>query len=257
MYFESNNVNLNRFCAGKQDGFINRFSMGVSYFDTHEHSIGDLLNKGASLSISIFLPGVSSVGLSLNQTEQVFGRQTYDLTQTAVSVSKRAIDGLNYFGNILWADQIDFANNRLGDALIVSPNLEYAINQHMLVRLGHTYNNLDVPEGNLSRVNLTDLRFSYQFNPKSSLRLILIHNYVTRSPERYAFPIYRTSKSTNAQLLYAYELNGQSQLFAGYSTSSIDNDQLSGLEKTADTIFVKLSYAWRMQRAPLPCDDRR
>ena len=62
-----------------------------------------------------------------------------------------------------------------------------------------------------------------------------------RSPLHYIFEFDRKAKSTDAQLLYVYELNGQSQLFAGYSKSSIDKDQLPVLQETENTIFVKLS----------------
>ena len=50
------------------------------------------------------------------------------------------------------------------------------VNYNLLIRLGDTYHDLDVTEGDLCTFNLTDPQLSYQFNLQNSLRLILIHN---------------------------------------------------------------------------------
>lgn len=186
------------------------------------------------------------MGFSRTDREQVFSGQRFNLSSNAMSLRSRAFNGFSYFGQGQFGDQIDFANVRRGGQLRVGQNLEYNINQHLLLRLGHTYEKLRISGQELFTTNLTDLRLTYQFSLLSSLRLSVIHRDTVRDPALYNFNIDARSRGIDAQLLYSYQLNPRSVLFAGYSTSGIDNDELSGFRKTSATMFVKVSYAWRL-----------
>ena len=192
------------------------------------------------------MPRDTFVGVNRIRQKQSYNNQNFDQWVSNINIRSRAFRGFSYFARIQFGDQIDFANTRPGDFVRVSQNLSYNIGRHVLLRLGHTYHNLKIDGDDLFTVNLTDLRLTYQFSLQSALRLSLIRNDVSRHPELYEFDIDAESKNFDAQLLYSYQLNPQSVVFAGYSISGIDNDELSGIEKTADTLFVKLSYAWRL-----------
>ena len=109
----------------------------------------------------------------------------------------------------------------------------------------YSHRRLDADGEPVFRVNLADLRFTWQFDLASALRIILIRNETKRNPGSYSFDVDRRSVSVDAQVLYSYQINPQSVFYAGYSSSALDNDRLPDLRKTADTFFAKFSYAWR------------
>ena len=180
----------------------------------------------------------------LASNEQVFAGSAFDLSELSIDFSTRPVRGINYLARFTGGNQIDFANVQRGDQLSFSHFLGYNITQHLLVNLSQTFQILDVPGGELFRTVLTDLRFSYLFSRASFFRISLIHQATRRNSELYEFAIDKRSDSVEAELLYSYKLNPQTVFFLGYTTSGIENERLSGLGKTSDNVFVKLSYAW-------------
>ena len=243
---QRNNADLFYSRAGQPGAFFSRVNIGGFVGNSKTVSTDDFLNRAAGIFIGISLPRDTFVGVNRIRQKQSYNNQNFDQWVNNINIRSRAFRGFSYFARIQFGDQIDFANTRPGDFVRVSQNLSYNIGRHVLLRLGHTYHNLKIDGDDLFTVNLTDLRLTYQFSLQSALRLSLIRNDVSRHPELYEFDIDAESKNFDAQLLYSYQLNPQSVVFAGYSISGIDNDELSGIEKTADTLFVKLSYAWRL-----------
>ncbi len=52
-------------------------------------------------------------------------------------------------------------------------------------------------------------------------------------------------RQLETQLLFSCQLNPRS-VFAGYPTSGMPNDALGGIEKTSDTVFMKVFHAFQM-----------
>ena len=231
---------------GQPGAFINNFNLGieVDYADTAES--GDFLHRYNTLFTNIFLPLNTQIHYNFNDNERIYNGQRFNMQVHNVFARSNISRGLNFFAQVLWGDQIDFANTRLGETLRLSEEVNYNLNQNILLQLRHTYSELDVDGGNLFKVNLTDLRMTYRFNVRSALKLTTIYSDLKANPSLYSFPTNRRSKSLDAQLLFSYQLNPQSELFAGYATSGYQNDQLSSLERSSDGMFLKLSYAWQL-----------
>ena len=94
------------------------------------------------------------------------------------------------------------------------------------------------------RVNLTDLRVQYQFNPTMFLRLIVLHRDIDRNPAAYLEPVEASTRSVSSQLLFSYKANPQTVFFLGYGDSRLEDDEFADLTQTDRSFFLKVGYAW-------------
>jgi hypothetical protein len=142
--------------------------------------------------------------------------------------------------------QVDFANTRLADEITLRPKVEWNVNQHLLVRLQHTYDRLDMEDGQrIFKANLSDLRVTWQFNVRSFVRLTTQRQDIERNVAVYADPTTQAhSLTVGAQFLYSYKVNPQTVVYVGYADNSLEDDSLLDLTRTNRTLFAKLSYAW-------------
>lgn len=150
-------------------------------------------------------------------------------------------------GNFLIiGDQIDFANQQIGETKLFEPFISWQVGKHLNIRLNGTKQFLDVPGGELFNAKLYDARISYQFNIRSRLSLTLQKTDVERNQALYQFEVVDSrSQNFGTQLIYSYKLNPLSLIYLGYSDNAINNDDLNSLKKTDKTLFAKFSYMWQ------------
>lgn len=141
-------------------------------------------------------------------------------------------------------DQVDFANNRLGDQLFVESVVDLNIGRHTQLRMRHTYSNLDVNDDILFIARLSDVRLTYQFDPRQFVRAIVTYRNVHRNQSNFTFDVDEYSRSFGLQLLYSYKLNPETRFFVGVSSAGIDEPELGELEETQQSVFMKFSYAF-------------
>ncbi|WP_125719212.1 carbohydrate binding family 9 domain-containing protein [Pseudoalteromonas rubra] len=141
-------------------------------------------------------------------------------------------------------NRVDLANNRMADERYIRPLLDFYLGQHFEVRLRHTYQKLTADGMEVFTANLSDIRFTYQFNINSYLRLAFIKTDIRRNQANYIDDVDSQYKRLSTQLLYAYKLNPQTVFFAGYSDNGYQDDDLSKISKDNKTFFAKFSYAW-------------
>ena len=143
-------------------------------------------------------------------------------------------------------DQVDFANTRLAFERRLQPNVEWNINQHLLVRLQHTKSTLTAKTGQrIYQANLSDLRVTWQFNVRSFVRFTTQREDVERNLVMYTDPTTQAHSLTlGAQLLYAYKLNPQTVLYVGAASNGLADDRMIDVMRTNNTVFAKISYAW-------------
>ncbi len=157
----------------------------------------------------------------------------------------RPADGvfLGFYGRV--GDQIDFDNTRLGDFTSISPRFSWDLGDHLRMNLRHTSDTLDTQDGRMIyKARLNDFRFTWQFTIRSFLRMTVQHLNLSRDPSLYVEDVDAQYKSLGAQLLYSYKVNPQTVFFLGYSDSFVDDDRLTGFERSDRTLFTKIGYAW-------------
>ena len=152
--------------------------------------------------------------------------------------------GMDIGIDIDYGDHIDFSNTRLGRMFSIGPRIELRIGKHFELDLRHNFERMDIDGERLYSTNLSDLRFTYQFNIRSFLRAIVQYSDTKRDPSLYTYEVDSHSKDLTTQFLYSYKINPQTRFFIGYSDTGFQDDELSKIHKTNRTLFTKFSYAW-------------
>ncbi len=142
-------------------------------------------------------------------------------------------------------DQIDYANNRLGDYQSLWSNISFKVTKHLVIDIDYSYSELDADNSNVYTEQYADLRINYQFDVHSYLKLNLIYTDIHFNTNNNPSGFYsEDEKSLSTQLIYAYKINPQTVFFLGYSDSSYQDDYLKNLKQEERTFFTKISYAW-------------
>ena len=152
-------------------------------------------------------------------------------------------------GDISLGDRIDFNNNRKGTQRRINSNIEYNISDHLKATLNYDWNFLKADGEEVFTTNVADLRIDYNFDLRHALKFSLIHTKIERNlanqpailPENLP-DSERIELST--QLIYSYQVNPQSVIFAGYSDGALADDQIVNVRRNSYNVFMKFSYAW-------------
>lgn len=240
---------------GEEHNWWNRANWYADWDITHNEN-NELLEKEAQTSFSVNGPMQSYFELSVehrNRTGLRHDKSRLDIDSNTDLFSE---NGIGLYSNFkpkagLFAslymytgNAVDLANNRVGDKLKIRPILNMNLGKHFEIRLRHTYETLDANGSEVFTANLSDIRFTYQFNVNSFLRLAVIYTDLDRNKNNYIDDVDSQYKKLATQLLYSYKLNPQTVLFAGYSDTGYQDDDLSSITKEQRTLFAKFSYAW-------------
>jgi hypothetical protein len=145
------------------------------------------------------------------------------------------------------AEQIDYANTRLGDQIFIEPTINWNINRHLLMRVRSFFANLETKEGEkIFDASVIDARLTWQFDLRSFLRVTVQHSKTSRNQDVYIDEVDAESKDVGRQLLYSYKINPQTVFFLGYADHYVDEDNLDGLTTSDRSIFMKIGYAWNL-----------
>jgi len=242
---EQKNAHVARIWHGEEENWWNQFRVGGNVGSTHDHG-GLLLNSYANTFFSVNGPLQSFLQMTVAKSKQFWDGQLYDAKNFSLFGQIQPRAGLNLMLFARAGDQVDFNNSRLGEELRIAPTVEWNLNQHLLLRLQHTFSNLDTPSGEkIFDAQLTDFRLTWQFNIRSFLRLTIQRQRVERNLALFDDPnTDARSLSIGSQLLYSYKLNPQTVFFLGYSDNHREDDDLLSLTQTDRSLFMKLSYAW-------------
>ncbi|MDM7859084.1 DUF5916 domain-containing protein [Alteromonas sp. ASW11-36] len=143
-----------------------------------------------------------------------------------------------------YGDQIDFANNRLGERFFIEGEVELNVGQHLFVGGYFLHNEFDADNQPLFTANLLDARFTYQVDARQFLRLIVSYSYIERNQDNYIDAVDAESQDLGWQLLYSYKVNPLTKFFIGVSDTSFNDDSLTRLTSAEQSVFMKFSYAW-------------
>jgi hypothetical protein len=139
---------------------------------------------------------------------------------------------------------VDYANVEAGDEVFVSTLARFRPGRHLQLQIQQTRHELDRDEGRLFRADLTEIRATWQFNLRTFVRWVGQRIAVDRDPALYLDEVEAESRDLANQLLFAYKINPQTVVFAGYS-DTLRDDPADDLVRDSRTFFVKLGYAWR------------
>jgi hypothetical protein len=146
----------------------------------------------------------------------------------------------------IYGDEPDYENTRPGTTLILKPAARFDLGRHLRLQINHAYQRLDVDEGELFTVGLTELRVTYQFNVRTFLRVISQYQDLARQTDLYSERVEPDLEQLFNQLLFSYKLNPQTVLFLGYSDHHENEAVRRGAPELLQrdrTLFAKIGYA--------------
>lgn len=238
-------IGVGHIWQGGPANWWNRLQINANATTTHDFA-GRLLGRGRQLAFVMQGPLQSFVRVGKSVDQTFWDGTLFDLDSDFLYAQLQPAGGLRLSLTANLGDQIDFTNSRPAHELRLQPTLDWNANRHALVRLQQTADRLETPAGEkIFDADLTDLRLTWQFNLRSFLRLTLQRQLVSRNLAVFEDPATEPrTVSVASQLLYSYQLDPQTVLFAGYSDNQLENLQWSRLTRTDRTVFLKLSYAW-------------
>ena len=237
-------VGLGRIWHGDEDNWWTRIRLNGDWDITHNDD-GDVLEREIEGYLSINGPLQSFAQIGGLSRDVLWEGVVYRENKVSLYTEFQPKGGLAVGVFARQGDQVDFANNRLGDQMRIEPWVEWNINRHLLMRLESALVQLDTKDGEkIFDASIHDVRLTYQFSRRSFLRLTTQFRDVDRNPEVYIDEVNAQSKRVGRQLLYSYKINPQTVFFLGYSDNHVDDDDLRGLEETDRTWFMKIGYAW-------------
>ncbi|HEU4618341.1 MAG TPA: DUF5916 domain-containing protein [Gammaproteobacteria bacterium] len=233
---------------GGEGQWWNRLEVGANAFVSHFFD-GALLERGRTLYFSMEGPLQSYVEIDRSANTRFWNGQLFDLDSWFMYSQIRPRGGLNINMSMERGDEIDHTNSRLAKQSRIQPSVSWNVNRHALLRLQQTFERLDTPEGaKIYSADLTDLRLTWQFNLRSFLRFTVQRQLLDQNLAVFYDPgaAEPRSLSVGSQVLYSYQLNPETVLYAGYSNNQLEDDVWRDLTQTDRTIFLKFSYAWAL-----------
>lgn len=148
-------------------------------------------------------------------------------------------------------EEIDFANAREADGVTLSGSVALRPNAHLELRGTASRRWIDVDDpalgaGRLFTATVARLRSTWSFNSRSFVRVIVQHVETTRDTALFTFPTAARDAGLNLSGLFAYKLNWQTVLYAGYGDQRDHLPATSALEPSGRQWFTKLSYAFQL-----------
>lgn len=231
-----------RIWHGKEGDWWTRASVGGD-FDERSDQAGNLLEREVEVRGNLNGPMQSYFELITGQRDRVFNGVSFDETFASSYGEMQPSGSLRLNLYVRVGDDIDFANTRPGDVLVLEPGLRFLVGRHLRFGFTHLFQRLDVEGGRLFEANLSQLTTIYQFNPRMFVRLITQYTDIDRDVNLYTADVNAKTEQLFNQLLFSYKLNPQTVLFAGYSDNALGTERID-FERENRTFFVKLGYAW-------------
>jgi hypothetical protein len=142
-------------------------------------------------------------------------------------------------------DQVDFVNIRQGKIFRLNPIIEYKAAPHLVTRVDHIYERLQVQGACLYTANITNFHAIYHFNRRTFFRGVLQYVNYNFNMELYSIVFEDLQKQFFTQFLFSYKINPQTVLYLGYS-DNYDGNREFNLIRNNRALFFKIGYALRL-----------
>ncbi len=270
---------------GEPGSLIERFGVSLRYEGFFRHDDlwdGDPpVESEIELQPSFDLRGSSSVNMIFRSGMQRFlpddfegyfvqndtttspfvpGADLHNMLGFALMPRIRITDRLNLNGRLFAREIPIFAEGALGFELQVGPELQFRPTSGLAFDLSVTRSNIERSHDDsfYSRQSITRLKTQYQFNEAIFARVIAQYNLIARDALRdpasgavLLFDGLATEPVDRGEFgfytLVAYEPSPGTLMYIGWTRQMAGPEtwSVSNMRKTADGLFVKVSYLWR------------
>jgi len=225
-------------------------------WDITRNDAGELIEKEVQAQINITAEYQSffelqwlernRVGLRHDPSSLAINNNTSRFTEQQFSFYGEGQPNQNWSieTSIVMGDATDLDNDRAGKIRLFEPSVQWNFGQHMQLTVTHTFSELEAEGQHLFTANLTDTRFTYQFDAQQFLRVALIYADIDRNVDNYLFEVDAQERDLGVQVIYSYMVNPLTRVFVGFEKASISNTVRQRLTSTQQSLFMKFSYAW-------------
>lgn len=227
---------------GEEEDWYNRILWGAN-FDRIEDRTGRRLEETWETWVNFHGPLQSEIEVFLASRDRFFNGVEFEEGQVWAEFEFQPTGQLELELELFFGDEVDFANTRPREVLMLGPELRVDFGRHLRATLEHEYRRLDVDGGTLFEANLTQARFLYQFNLRTFVRAIFQYTDVVRDPALFVDEVEPAFEQLFTQLLFSYKRNPRTVLFLGYSDNH-RGDRAIDLTQENRTLFLKIGYAW-------------
>ncbi len=239
-----NIVGVGRIWHGTDETWWTRMRLRPLWYITHDES-GRMIDRALEVNFGIGGPMQSWTQIEGSSRDLLWDDVLYKEEKIRFHTELQPTGGLELGAFMSYGSQVDFANSRLGDQLVIEPFVDWNVSRHLLLKFQATLVDLDTQEGEqIFDADLYDLRLTWQFNRRSFIRLTAQYQDIERNVDEYIDEVDANTRTLGRQLLYSYKINPQTVFFLGYSDNYLDDDALNTLEETDRTFFMKIGYAW-------------
>ena len=233
-----------------KDAFLNRIRLfGVTWTDWATED-GEILNRRYSTGVGMDGALNSFTRIEANYDEIRVGTEMFQRFRPRVYFECVPGRFFNFFSiDVNAGEEIDFANAREGtgatllNQIILRPSPHLELRGNASVR----WINVDEPgaSGRVFIAQVERLRATWSFNARSFVRLIGQYVDTRRDPTLYTFPVSGKDAGFGATALFAYKVNWQTVVYAGYGDDRQYTAATDQLEPNVRNFFAKVSYAWQ------------
>jgi hypothetical protein len=227
--------------GGKKGTFYRQLLLnGIgSYMEDQE---GNLIKSKGVLQFQFDGPLQSTLIAQATACRESYANAKFDQLDFVIYGNMKPTRRLEMTFQGVFGDRIDYSNVRLGERVLLMPQIILKPGRSMRLELSHIYEQLNVDTGRVYTANITEFKGVYHFNVRTFFRAIVQYANYDFNSENYLFPIAPEKKTLFTQLLFSYEINPRTVLYLGYSDNYLGN-QLFDLTQKDRSIFAKVSYA--------------
>lgn len=152
---------------------------------------------------------------------------------------------LGYHTEFFTGENLDFANNRIGNWQVVSVDLTWRLGPRIELQTDLRRETMNVKGQELYAADILQGKFIYNFSTRMFVRAILQYTSLEQNPALYEDLSESKTRSLMPQLLFSYKINPRTLLHFGYS----GRREFAGTTpmQTMDrTLFFKIAYAWHL-----------
>jgi hypothetical protein len=226
------------------EGWWNVFQLEGEYAYMNDQD-GNLLWRQARGELNFRGTLQSAAGITVERNTEAYGGREFEITSWQAFTQMQPTGELLFYGSASFGDRVDYANSRLGEAVSLDGGVSYSFGKNLRLDLSHSYEALDVPEGDVYTANISQGTAIYHINARTFLRLILQYVDYDYNQATSTYPVEPNFKQLFTQFLFSYKINPQTVLFLGYSDDYFGGAEY-GLTQADRTFFMKIGYAFQM-----------
>jgi hypothetical protein len=229
---------------GSRKNWFRELTLGGKYSYTADQD-GNLLYSGGYTQLSYKGPSQTDAALYLLKYRESYLFKDFDEFSVTFVGGIKPSARVEFSLTGIVGDRIDYANVRLGNRVLLAPEIVFKPGRRLRLTLSHTYERLSADSDRVFTANASEIRGIYHLNVRAFFRAILQYIDYDYNAENYTFPINPRRKNLATQLLFSYRVNPRTLFFLGYSDTYLGNQNFP-LTQRSRTFFAKLSYAWSL-----------